>query len=88
MRIRIFFVSALLLSFPGFAVEDFVVDDVEPVEGDCEGDDVCIPPENGYIRLYRCPPGGCRYYYDYLEKESEVTWPGKFENSFMDELMR
>jgi hypothetical protein len=68
--------------------EDYEIQEEVCDEEICENDELCIPQEErGYSRRYYCPH---RYsdYYDYLDKDEDATWPGKLENSFMEDLMR
>lgn len=43
--------------------------------------------EGGYSTHYNCPH---RYwdYYKYEDRDTDAAWPGKIENSFMEELWR
>lgn len=54
----------------------------------CQNNEFYSPEEEfSYSRRYFCPH---RYndFYNYRDVETETTWPGKLENSFMEDLKR
>ena len=81
-------VPIFLMLFSLNADENESAEDYEIQEEVCENEEVCLPEEERrYSRRYYCPH---RYsdFYDYEDKDTDATWPGKLENSFMEELMR
>jgi len=86
-------VPAILTAFTLHADESVPEEDITEEEYDieeeiCDNQDFCIPEEQRcYSRRYRLPHRYCDYY-DYEDRDIDATWPGKRENSFMEELMR
>lgn len=87
MKKWLFLTHAALLFFSVNAQEEDRIDDYEIEEEMCN-EELCRPPEKrAYIRRYYCPNRYCDFY-DYEDRDIDATWPGKMENSFMEELMR
>lgn len=84
MKKYLLVISSLLMLSTLSAQETGESYDLE--ESSCDGD-VCVPHEFSYYRRYHTPH---RYnnYYDYEDRDIDATWPGKQENSFMEDLMR
>ncbi|NGX43544.1 MAG: hypothetical protein K940chlam7_01842 [Chlamydiae bacterium] len=84
MKTFIFLLPVLLLM--GYVVANEEEYDIQ--EEECsEEADFCVPEEQGYSRHYRCRHRYSDYYY-YADRDEDATWPGKQENSFIEELMR
>lgn len=68
--------------------EEVAEEEYDIEEDICENEKICVPePQRGYARRYCCPHRYRDYYY-YEDKDIDATWPGKIENSFIDELRR
>ena len=63
-------------------------EEYEIEEGSCEEEGFCPAEEENQERCYHCPHRQYHRYYEYENRDIDATWPGKKENSFMEELMR
>lgn len=84
---RLLLVSMLLFSPVYAAEEGEEPEEYEIEEESCEEEDFCLPKETAYKRHYHCPTG-YRYYHRYENRDIDATWPGKTDDSFMEQLMR
>ena len=85
MMKRLLLILPVLLFSTVSAEEEMEEYDIE--EEGCEEQDFCLPKETAYQRHYHCPDA-YRYYYRYENRDIDATWPGKNDDSFMEQLMR
>jgi len=84
MRKWMYLIPSILLVGSVLAEEKI---EIEEEEG-CEETDFCLPEEGKeYSRHYHCPHRYYNYYY-YADRDTDASWPGRRENSFMEKLMR
>lgn len=89
MRRSLLIMPLFLMCFSLGAIEDDPDANYEIQEGCDEEDDVCRIPaeENRYSRRYYNPRRHSNHY-DYRTQDTDASWPGKNEYSFMEEMMR
>ncbi|MFQ5728879.1 MAG: hypothetical protein ACE5GN_00775 [Waddliaceae bacterium] len=83
MKKLFFAISALMLMGYVGAKEECDID-----ESSCEEADFCPAEEENQEKCSQCPHRQYHNYYDYEDRDIDATWPGKHENSFMEDLMR